>query len=243
MAVDAKRVVAVDISALATDVVSEYTPRALEKGVDIELQAQQPVHMRASAELIQVLLGNLISNAIHYTPEGGTIRIAWGTSDDGLVFSVSDTGIGIPADRKDRLFVSFSQVDASTTRNYGGTGLGLAISKQLCELMGGTIQVTSHRREDRIVVRPGESEETTASGLVIPDTAQEKPQQGEVRSNADFARLLEGDPNHGLDGLGRETVVRDYDDNGNFHKYYLEYFHDAQPRREGNMPGTFKPQT
>ncbi|MGE5154800.1 MAG: Ig-like domain-containing protein, partial [Bdellovibrio bacteriovorus] len=67
-----------------------------------------------------------------------------------------------------------------------------------------------------------------------------KPQtQGSPESNADFPRLLEGDPNNGLDGLGRQTVLRDYDGSGNFQKYYLEYYHDAQPRREGNMPKTF----
>ncbi len=71
-----------------------------------------------------------------------------------------------------------------------------------------------------------------------------KPQTpGAPQSNADFPRLLEGDPNNGLDGLGRETVLRDYDGSGNFQKYYVEYFHDAQPRREGNMPFTFNDQT
>jgi hypothetical protein len=67
-----------------------------------------------------------------------------------------------------------------------------------------------------------------------------KPQSpGEPQSGADFARLLEGDPNNGLDLIGRQTVLRDYDGSGNFQKYYLEYYHDAMPRREGNMPGTF----
>jgi len=64
-----------------------------------------------------------------------------------------------------------------------------------------------------------------------------KPQTpGFPQSNADFPRLLTADPNNGLDPLGRETVLRDYDADGTVHKYYLEYYHDAQPRREGNSP-------
>jgi VCBS repeat-containing protein len=65
-----------------------------------------------------------------------------------------------------------------------------------------------------------------------------KPQSpGFPQTNADFPRLLTADPNNGLDGLGRERVLRDYDADGTIHKYFLEYFHDAQPRREGNSPG------
>jgi Bacterial Ig domain len=67
-----------------------------------------------------------------------------------------------------------------------------------------------------------------------------KPQQpGSLVSNADYPRLLQGDPDNGLDGLGRATVLRDYDDAGDFKKYVLEYYHDAMPRREGNMPTSF----
>ena len=90
---------------------------------------------------IRQVLTNLINNALKFTLRGSvTIRTSLVKSDaDGAIVKVAveDTGIGIPADRMDRLFKSFSQVDSSTTRQFGGTGLGLAISKRLVELMGG----------------------------------------------------------------------------------------------------------
>ena len=99
------------------------------------------------ARVRQVLV-NLTNNAVKFTKQGMVlIEVKTGVErSDGnieITFSVKDTGIGIPAERMDRLFKSFSQVDTSTTRQYGGTGLGLAISKQLVELMGGKIWVES----------------------------------------------------------------------------------------------------
>ena len=101
--------------------------------------------------LRQVLL-NLLSNAVKFTERGEVVlsvsarRTGRGQRRHELTFTVRDTGIGIPADRLDRLFQSFSQVDASTTRRYGGTGLGLAISQRLAELMGGKIGVDERGR-------------------------------------------------------------------------------------------------
>jgi CheY-like chemotaxis protein len=93
--------------------------------------------------LRQILI-NLLNNAIKFTDTGEVVVSVDGAPEPGkLHFAVRDTGIGIPEDRLSRLFDSFSQVDASTTRRYGGTGLGLAISKRLSELMGGTIWVES----------------------------------------------------------------------------------------------------
>ena len=93
------------------------------------------------------IMVNLLSNAIKFTEKGEVVVGVEGQLQDNysymLHFSVRDTGIGLPADRRDRLFKSFTQVDSSTTRKYGGTGLGLAISKQLSELMGGTMWVES----------------------------------------------------------------------------------------------------
>jgi signal transduction histidine kinase/DNA-binding response OmpR family regulator/streptogramin lyase len=96
--------------------------------------------------LRQVLL-NLVSNAVKFTP-GGEIMIDIGMAPGegeaiSLSFSIRDTGIGIPAEKLDRLFQAFSQVDSGTTRKYGGSGLGLTISKRLIQLMGGDIKVES----------------------------------------------------------------------------------------------------
>lgn len=96
------------------------------------------------ARLRQVLL-NLLGNAVKFTKEGEiAVTVSPGEKEGTLHFAVIDTGIGIPADKMDRLFKSFSQVDMSITRSYGGTGLGLAISKRLVEAMSGRIWVESH---------------------------------------------------------------------------------------------------
>ena len=125
--------------------------RAAEKGIDLAYLMGDGVPAAIVGDLTrlrQVLL-NLLSNSVKFTERGEVVlsvsarRTGRGKRRHELTFTVRDTGIGIPADRLGRLFQSFSQVDASTTRRYGGTGLGLAISQRLTELMGGKIGVTS----------------------------------------------------------------------------------------------------
>ncbi|MCB0314237.1 MAG: response regulator, partial [Calditrichaeota bacterium] len=88
------------------------------------------------------VLTNLIANALKFTSTG-EITIQTERQDDGVRISVLDTGIGIPPEKQDTIFASFSQADGSTTRKYGGTGLGLTICKQLVKLMGGQIGLQS----------------------------------------------------------------------------------------------------
>jgi CheY-like chemotaxis protein len=106
-----------------------------------------PSLVRGDPGRLRQILINLIGNAVKFTTYGEIVVRAGVESEKAdqvvLRFGVSDTGIGIPADRMNRLFASFSQVDSSTTRKYGGTGLGLAICKKLVELMGGRIGVNS----------------------------------------------------------------------------------------------------
>ncbi len=140
---------AMDGASVAAECVRILQASAASKGIDLVLATPQgppPLIVSDPGRVRQVIL-NLLSNAVKFTPQGRiTVSIEGGPRADGRVqlrFNVIDTGIGIPADRVDRLFKPFSQVDASTTRSYGGTGLGLAISKRLVELMGGTLSVAS----------------------------------------------------------------------------------------------------
>ncbi|GJQ58348.1 MAG: hypothetical protein SCALA701_11490 [Candidatus Scalindua sp.] len=121
--------------------------KAHEKGLGLTcfIDPEVPSLLNGDPGRLRQVLINFVDNAIKFTNEGKVainVDLSEETETHATVrFTVSDTGIGIPTDRMDRLFKPFSQVDASTTRKYGGTGLGLVICKQLVELMGGKIGV------------------------------------------------------------------------------------------------------
>ncbi len=131
-----------------------FAAKVGEKGLELVYMIHPDVPRTIagdSTRLRQVLL-NLIGNAVKFTSSGEVVVQVTASPVDGdksglyeLQFDVRDTGIGIPTDRLDRLFKSFSQVDPSTTRRYGGTGLGLVLSKRLSGLMGGRIWVESEQ--------------------------------------------------------------------------------------------------
>jgi CheY-like chemotaxis protein/HPt (histidine-containing phosphotransfer) domain-containing protein len=141
------------------DALDLLAANAAQKGLDLVSHIDDDVPEMVVGDVTRVrqILVNLIGNAVKFTHKGEVAVHVKHSRGEGegdtpatdyglpvmLQFAVRDTGIGIPDDKVDQLFKSFSQVDASTTRHYGGTGLGLAISKNLAQLMGGTMWVTS----------------------------------------------------------------------------------------------------
>ena len=124
-------------------------PRADERRIELlyDIGHDVPSEVRGDSTRLRQVLVNLISNALKFTHQGEVLLHVRTVESQArrrvIEFSVRDTGIGIPAEALSRLFQSFTQVDASTTRRFGGTGLGLAISKRLVELMGGRMRVGS----------------------------------------------------------------------------------------------------
>ncbi len=138
-----------DLNTCIEEVADLVAATAHAKGLELATLVYRnlPTRLKGDVSRLRQVLTNLVSNAVKFTAQGEVvIQAALKAETDTtatIMFSVTDTGIGIPPEAQRKLFKPFSQVDASTTRRYGGTGLGLAISKQLVELMGGEIGVDS----------------------------------------------------------------------------------------------------
>jgi PAS domain S-box-containing protein len=167
-------------------------PKVAEKGLELlyDVADNVPGSVRGDTTRLRQILVNLLSNAVKFTAKGEVVlSLHAALRDDGrteLRFAVRDTGIGIPPEALSRLFQSFSQVDASTTRKFGGTGLGLVISRRLAEMMGGSMGVES-------TVGKG----STFHFTVVVDQVASKPRPWLVPGNSHLAghRLLVVDDN------------------------------------------------
>jgi PAS domain S-box-containing protein len=138
-----------DLRDVIYETASAIALQAAAKGIELVVNIDSPVPVLSRGDPVRLrqIIMNLLGNAVKFTHEGHVLlHVSSSSNTEGgaeLRIEVTDTGIGIPADRLDRLFKTFSQVDSSTTRHYGGTGLGLSIVKQLAELMGGAVGVDS----------------------------------------------------------------------------------------------------
>jgi GAF domain-containing protein/CheY-like chemotaxis protein len=136
-----------DVAGLIRDIAAVIQPLAAKNANRLEVRCPDAIGtMRADLTKVRQALFNLLSNACKFT-ERGTVGLAVGREEldgqDWMVFSVSDTGIGMTPEQLAKLFEAFSQADAATTRRFGGTGLGLALSRRLCRMMGGDVTVES----------------------------------------------------------------------------------------------------
>jgi PAS domain S-box-containing protein len=175
---------------------------AAGKGLDVAclIDPNAPAAIVGDSARLRQILVNLLTNAVKFTERGEVVlTVEWQAAvmdeagyRDRLHFTVRDSGIGIPADRIDGLFESFSQVDASTTRRYGGTGLGLAIGKRLCEMMGGEMWAES------------EAGKGSAFHFTVPAQATAGPRFPPVAAELRGKRLLVVDDN----ATNREVVAR-----------------------------------
>jgi signal transduction histidine kinase/DNA-binding response OmpR family regulator len=197
-----------DLQGLLYDVAQLLAPQAAGKGLDllVDIAGDAPWQVVGDGPRLRQVIMNLVGNAVKFTSSGQVVIGVDGELDGSRWhgrITVTDTGIGIPADQQHRLFRSFSQVDASATRSYGGTGLGLAISQRIVRAMGGDIGVTSTAGE-------GSTFTVTVALDVVATTDGTEPADGlagrrvlVVDDNPTNLRILE----HTLTRFGAECVL------------------------------------
>ena len=137
----------IDVTALIRSVISSFSHRAAEKKVSVEFKccgdkpADEDLLFMTDAEKLQRVLANLLANAIEFNKPGRKVTIESWKGGSALHVSITDEGIGIPAEERPRLFERFRQIESGTTKRHRGHGLGLSITKALVDLLNGTITV------------------------------------------------------------------------------------------------------
>ncbi|NMD08087.1 MAG: PAS domain-containing sensor histidine kinase, partial [Phyllobacteriaceae bacterium] len=133
----------VSLPALLEEVMRLVGPRATEGKITVVQEIREARPFRADRRALKQVMINLMSNAVKFTPEGGTVTITGRSSESGFAFSIADTGIGIPQRDIQKLGRPFEQVENQFTKSRGGSGLGLAISRSLVELHNGRLDIAS----------------------------------------------------------------------------------------------------
>ena len=133
----------VDLSALVRDLAKDFGERAASRQVSLVVSAEGPVEVLVDLQRVQQIVGNLIDNAVKFSPRGGKVTLRASGTEDRVSIEVSDQGEGIAEGEKRRIFNRFYRVDRSRSQEVPGTGLGLAITKHLAALQGGSIEVDS----------------------------------------------------------------------------------------------------
>ncbi len=182
-----------DLAEFVATVCAGFHSAAASKGIGLECRCgeDRPV-ARIDRNLFETALFNLLSNAIKFTPAGGRITVTLARRGEAAEIAVTDTGIGIPGNRLEAIFERFYQVDSSSTRKHGGTGIGLSLAKEIMDLHGGSISVTSREGEGSAFV------------LSIPCAAPEDVIEPEMLTHRPDA-VADDNPVHDSAPIARET--------------------------------------
>jgi len=181
----------VDVADLCQSVRARFGSAAALAGVELSVEAEHG-HVTADPRLLETILDNFVSNAIRYTPAGGSVRVRATQSARALVLSVADTGIGIAREDLERIFDRFYRVDRARDRAMGGSGLGLSLAWRSAQALDARIEVSSEpgRGSDFRLVLP-----TRRVASSRPDTNAAPP--GSDRTGQASAELLAGEPGSG----------------------------------------------
>ncbi|MFC4158542.1 response regulator [Chitinimonas lacunae] len=202
----------IDLGQLVSDLCDTFRPQAQTKGIELHcnVASNVPRLIHSDPQRLSQILKNLLANALKFT-EQGSVRLDITRAEPAkppqvpdnasLAFRVSDTGIGIPADKQALIFEAFQQIDGSTSRRFGGTGLGLTICRQLAELLGGAITVNSQMGVGSLftLYLPSQEQDDTAAPSTPRGTASSRPHELApperrevliVEDNPQFAEIL-----------------------------------------------------
>ena len=160
----------VDCNEIAHSVARLIRPRTVEHGLTMVMDLpESPVLLNADKRAVKQVLINLLSNAVKFTPESGTVTLGCQAWEDGVQFTVSDTGIGIDEKEMHVALAPFGQIDSQFNRKYEGTGLGLPIVKGIVELHGGTLEIKSEPgKGTNVVVRFPNHPPDQSSAEIVP---------------------------------------------------------------------------
>ena len=191
-----------DMSELVRSTASLFDGVAREHAIRFEVVTPGPILLTMDAGKVQRVLVNLLANAFKFTPPGGTVRCALRTDDGRAILTVADSGPGVPASQRQRIFERFVQGDGGTARRHAGTGLGLAIARELVALHGGSI-----RAED---ATGGGAQFTVELPADAQDAAEEPPGSTDRTSALDVA----DDPRLVIESLHAPPQPREREGNG-----------------------------
>ncbi len=138
-----REIVDVDLTATALQAFETVQPQADARGIEVKLDLPDELPLAADREELEIILNNLLTNAVKYNRDGGRIDLAARREGDAVVIEVSDTGIGMTDEETKRLFREFSRIKNDKTRLIQGSGLGLSILKKIADLYGGDVEVRS----------------------------------------------------------------------------------------------------